>query len=88
VATDVIDDLPREHDVLVVEHEDHYALRRALGLGVNSTHLEGVPSLTFADQAEAVVAAEHAAAANGVDVWLVQAGQARLVSRHRPTREP
>ena len=85
--TDAPGDLPREHDVLLVEHEDHYTLRRALGIGVNSTHHDGVPVVTFADRAEAAAAAAQLAATNGVDVWLVEDGQARVVRRHRPPRE-
>ena len=58
---------------------------RALGIGVNSTHHDGVPVVTFADKAEGLDAAAQLAATNGVDLWLVEDGHASLLSRHRPT---
>jgi hypothetical protein len=73
---------PLEHDVVVVEHDGAFTLRRAMGLGVSTRNEEGAP-FTTGVRAEAIAAGDQLAAQNAVDLWVLDGHHATQLASHR-----
>jgi hypothetical protein len=77
--------LPLEHDVVVVEQRGEFVVRRALGGGLKTRHDEAA-AVASASREEAIAVGEKLAEQNRVDLWVVDANQAKRLTSHRPRR--
>ena len=72
---------------MVVEDAGEYAIRRAIGVGVNTRPLEGAPIIATI-RAEAIALGADLASRLGVDLWILTGKHVKRLTKHRSHRPP